>query len=93
MQCPLNPSLCLYKTMVGAIIIFTLWMGLWFSLNPKNVIERQIAAYKLFRWKIEPVSWDKEIALTRTVGKIAVLSSIATSLLMIWRMSGGCGLR
>lgn len=91
-HCPLM-SAYLYKSLIWASVVLTLWMGLWFIRNPKRVIEKQIAVYRLFRWQIEPLSWEREMKLTKAIGMFAVIAAVATSLVLILRSGGMCGLK
>ena len=52
-------------------------MGLFFFLTPKKSIDLQIAFYRLINWKIEPISWEREMRNTRWMGAFCILCGIA----------------
>jgi hypothetical protein len=64
MICPF----CIQLTMVVIAIVF----GALVAWKPKKTIDIQIALYRPFNWKIEPISMEKEIRNTRIMG-LAVL--------------------
>jgi len=59
---------CVQLTVVVIAIVF----GSLIAWKPKKVIDIQIALYRPFNWKIEPISMEKEIRNTRIMG-LAVL--------------------
>jgi len=61
-------ELCVQLTVVVIAIVF----GGLIAWKPKKVIDIQIALYRPFNWKIEPISMEKEIRNTRIMG-LAVL--------------------
>lgn len=61
-------SFCVQLTLSLIAVIF----GGLVAWKPKKVIEMQIAIYRPFNWKIEPISMEKEIRNTRLMG-LAVL--------------------
>ena len=54
-----------------AVVAFSL--GLFIFLRPKKVIDLQIKFYWHINWKMEPVSWGKEIRNTRFMGLSLVI--------------------
>ena len=54
------------------IAVIAIAFGGLIAWKPKKVIDIQIALYRPFNWKIEPISMDKEIRNTRIMG-LAVL--------------------
>jgi hypothetical protein len=50
-----------------------LLIGLVLIAIPRKVIDAQIALYRPFNWKLEPISMEKEIRNTRIMGWIMVL--------------------
>jgi len=42
--------------------------GALLAWKPKKIIDMQIAIYRPFNWKIEPISMEKEIKNTRIMG-------------------------
>ena len=66
------------------IIIIVVLFGALLMWQPKKIIEMQIAIYRPFNWKIEPISMDKEIRITRIMGAavfiVGILSLICTLL-------------
>lgn len=47
-------------------------LGLFIFLRPKKVIQLQIKFYSHINWKMEPVSWGKELRNTRFMGLMLV---------------------
>ena len=74
MVCPF----CTQLTIVVIVIIF----GALVAWKPKKTIDIQIALYRPFNWKIEPISMEKEIRNTRIMG-LAVLILGTLSLIYI----------
>lgn len=64
------------------IVVISIAFGALVAWKPKKIIEMQIALYRPFNWKIEPISMDKEIRNTRIMG-IAVLALAILSLVSI----------
>jgi len=44
--------------------------------KPKKVIDMQIAVYRPFNWKIEPISMEKEIRNMRIMGLVVLMLGI-----------------
>lgn len=65
------------------IAIVSVVMGIIFTAAPRRTIEAQIAFYRLINWKMEPVSWEKEIRNTRIMGIIALVCGM-----ILFRLSG-----
>lgn len=60
-------------------------LGVICVANPKWVIDRQMTLYRSINWKVEPISWKKEIRNTRIMGVTALLCGILTLLVLAWR--------
>lgn len=58
-------------------------LGVALLAAPKWVIEAQIRFYRCINWKMEPLSWEKEIRNTRFMGALALLCGLLTSLVML----------
>ena len=69
---------CAQLTIVAVVVVF----GALIAWKPKKVIDIQIALYRLFNWKIEPVSMEKEIKNTRVMGLVVLILG-ASSLIYI----------
>jgi hypothetical protein len=54
------------------LAVFTILLGTFLIVKPRKVIDLQIAVYRPFNWKIEPISMEKEIRNTRIMGMAAV---------------------
>jgi len=54
------------------VVVIAIVFGSLIAWKPKKVIDIQIALYRPFNWKIEPISMEKEIRNTRIMG-LAVL--------------------
>ena len=71
--------------MIQVILLFiagvSVLAGLVFMSAPRKTIEAQIAVYRLINWKMEPLSWEREIRNTRIMGVIALVSGIMIVLL------------
>ena len=66
-------SFRLFPAIVG---LFSIASGLTFIMRPKTAIESQIAFYRRINWKMEPVSWEKEITTTKIIGVLTVLLGV-----------------
>ncbi|MGB2706220.1 MAG: hypothetical protein WBC74_05150 [Candidatus Omnitrophota bacterium] len=51
--------------------------------KPKKVIEIQIALYRPFNWKIEPISMEKEIRNTRIMGMVVFILGVISLVYII----------
>ena len=65
-------SYCMQLTIVVIAIVF----GALVAWKPKKTIDIQIAIYKPFNWKIEPISMEKEIRNTRIMGLTVLILGI-----------------
>ena len=71
---------CIQLTVVVLAMIF----GALISWKPKKTIDIQIALYRPFNWKIEPISMEKEIRNTRIMGlTVFILGVIALVAIMM----------
>lgn len=50
--------------------------GALIAWKPRKVIDIQIALYRPFNWKIEPISMEKEIRNTRIMGMTVLILGI-----------------
>ena len=64
-------TICQFCGQLTIAVIAIVFGGL-VAWKPKKTIDIQIALYRPFNWKIEPISMDKEIRNTRIMG-LAVL--------------------
>ena len=65
---------CVRLTIAAIAIV----LGALIAWKPKKTIDIQIALYRPFNWKLEPISWEKEIRNTRTMGLIVLIAGIFT---------------
>lgn len=72
---------CIQLTIVVLVILF----GALVAWKPKKVIDIQIALYRPFNWKIEPISMEKEIRNTRTMGRVVLILGLVAFLYIIVR--------
>ena len=63
---------CMQLTIVVIAIVF----GGMVAWKPKKIIDTQIALYRPFNWKIEPISMEKEIRNTRIMGLVVLILGI-----------------
>lgn len=71
------------KIAIGVIGFLSLVLGAFLVAKPRRAIERQIAVYRRINWKMEPISWDKEIRNTRLMGVVALFCGVLTLILMV----------
>lgn len=64
--------ICPFCIRLTVAVIATIF-GALVAWKPKKTIDMQIALYRPFNWKIEPISMEKEIRNTRIMG-LAVLT-------------------
>ncbi len=70
-KCCCSPQgICLFCTQLTLTVIAIVFGGL-IAWKPKKTIDIQIALYRPFNWKIEPISMEKEIKNTRIIGLAA----------------------
>lgn len=67
---------CIQLVIVIIVIVF----GALIAWKPKKIIDIQIALYRPFNWKIEPISMEKEIKNTRIMGLALLIAGIAALL-------------
>ena len=65
-------SYCMQLTIVVIAIVF----GALVAWKPKKTIDIQIALYRPFNWKLEPISMVKEIRNTRIMGLTVLILGI-----------------
>ena len=70
---------CIQLTITIIVIIF----GALVAWKPKRTIEIQIALYRPFNWKLEPISMEKEIRNTRIMGATALILGIISFIYII----------
>ena len=58
------------------IVVIAITFGSLLAWKPRKVIEIQIALYRPFNWKIEPISMEKEIRNTRIMGTVVLVLGI-----------------
>lgn len=63
---------CIQLTIITMMIVF----GALIAWKPKKTIDIQIAIYRHFNWKVEPISMEKEIRNTRVMGFVVLILSI-----------------
>ena len=68
----------LIKIALMLVAVSSVAAGAIFALFPKKTIEVQIAIYRLINWRMEPISWEKEVRNTRLMGFVAIAAGIAT---------------
>jgi hypothetical protein len=57
------------------VVIATIF-GALVAWKPKKTIDIQIALYRPFNWKLEPISMEKEIKNTRIMGLTVLILGI-----------------
>jgi len=69
-------SFCVRLTIAVIAILF----GSTIASRPKEAINMQIALYRLFNWKLEPISWKKGIRNIRVMGLALLILGMASLL-------------
>ena len=70
-------TICLYCIQLTVATIAMVF-GALIAWKPKKTIDIQIAIYRSFNWKIEPVSMEKEIRNTSIMGlTVLILGTIS----------------
>jgi hypothetical protein len=67
-------SFCI-QLMVSVIAVL---FGALIAWQPRKTIDLQIAFYRPFNWKIEPISMEKETRTTRLMGLTLVIIGIVS---------------
>ena len=73
------------KIGIGVVGFMSLVLGAFLMARPKQAIKRQIEVYRRINWKMEPISWDKEIRNTRLMGAVALFCGVLTFVLVVFR--------
>jgi hypothetical protein len=68
-------TVCSYCTRL-TIVVIAIVFGALISWKPKKTIDIQMALYRPFNWKLEPISMEKEIRNTRIMGLIVLILGI-----------------
>ncbi len=79
--CCTSAGICLFCVQLSIAVIAIIF-GTLLAWKPKKTIDIQIALYRPFNWKIEPISMEKEIRNTRIMG-LSVFALGAASLIYI----------
>ncbi len=58
------------------IVVIAIVFGALIAWKPKKTIDIQIALYRPFNWKLEPISMEKEIRNTRIMGLTVLVLGI-----------------
>ncbi len=58
------------------VVVIAIAFGSLLAWKPKKIIDIQIALYRPFNWKIEPISMEKEIRNTRIMGLAVIVLGI-----------------
>ncbi len=72
---------------IALIAIGSVLVGAYIIRSPRKAIEKQIDLYHAINWKMEPLSWDREIRNTTVMGWTALLSGIAAFVLVVLQCS------
>jgi len=76
-------AICRFCTQLTIVFIAIVFGGL-LAWKPKKIIDIQIALYRPFNWKIEPISMKKEIRNTRIMGlAVLVLGVFSLGLILV----------
>ena len=70
-------AICVYCVRL-TIAVIAIVFGALIAWKPKKAIDIQIALYRPFNWKLEPISWEKEIKNMRTMGLTVLIAGILT---------------
>lgn len=60
-------------------------IGILLYLRPEAAIKFQIKFYEKINWRLEPVSWPKEIRNTKIMGLFLFVVALATLFLLVKR--------
>jgi len=73
--CCAGGTICPFCMQLTIVVIATAF-GALVAWKPKKTIDIQIALYRPFNWKIEPISMEKEIRNTRIMGLTVLILGI-----------------
>ena len=91
--CPLLSGLCRYglglnQAYVSYIQITIMIIGMVFGIllmwQPRKLINIEIALYKAFDWELKPVSMERQVRNTRTMGVIVFVVALVL-LILVYR--------
>jgi hypothetical protein len=66
-------------TIIAIVIVF----GALVAWKPRKTIDIQIAMYRPFNWKLEPISMEKEVRNTRIMGLTVLILGILALLYVL----------
>lgn len=75
----------IYQAVVWFAAVVGVVAGVVMVVGPQSMVNFQIAVYRSFQWKLEPLNPQREIRNTRWLGLLAVLCGVASSLIQILR--------
>jgi len=56
------------------MLAIAIMFGALVAWNPKKAINTQTAIYRIFNWKLVPISMQKEMRNTRIMGLIVIIA-------------------
>lgn len=68
------------------IVVIGMIFGALITWKPKKAIDIQIALYKPFNWKLEPIDMDKEIRNTRIMGMTVLILTVISLVYILIKM-------
>ena len=77
----MNPTFLLQLVAIAIVLA----LGSWYRRQPKKVIEAQQEFYRMFNWKLEPVSMKKEIQNTRFMGIVLLVLAVVSFICILFR--------
>ena len=66
-----------------ALSVFSFICGLLCVRDPQKVIKLQQIFYSRINWRLEPISWEKEVHNTRRMGEFLIILSLATIWILV----------
>lgn len=83
-KCSCYPGMICQFCVQLMIVIIAIAFGALVAWKPKKVIDMQIALYRPFNWKIEPISMKKEIRNTRIMGFAVLILGVLSLAFLIF---------
>jgi hypothetical protein len=82
-RCCYDKMICLFCTQL-AFTVIAIVFGALIAWKPKKTIEIQTALYRPFNWRLEPISWEKEIRNTRIMGLFVLVLGIVSAICILF---------
>lgn len=82
-NCSCSGMICPFCGRLVFMVISAVF-GALLAWKPKEIIDIQIAFYRPFNWKLEPISMKKEIRNMRIAGSVIVIAAVISFVYLLF---------